>query len=80
MSAALVARDVVVELGGRRVLEGVSFEVKQGEFAALCGPNGGGKTTLLRAALGLVPLAGGVIELLGARAGKDAFAGLACGR
>ena len=69
MSKALVARDVVVELGGRRVLEGVSFEVKQGEFAALCGPNGGGKTTLLRAALGLVPLAGGAIEVLGAPAG-----------
>ena len=69
MSKALVARDVVVELGGRRVLEGVSFEVKLGEFAALCGPNGGGKTTLLRAALGLVPLAGGAIEVLGAPAG-----------
>ena len=69
MSAALVARDVVVELGGRRVLDGVSFEVGAGEFAALCGPNGGGKTTLLRAALGLVPLAGGSIELLGAPAG-----------
>jgi ABC-type Mn2+/Zn2+ transport system ATPase subunit len=70
VSAALLARDVTVELGGRRVLEGVSFEVKPGEFAALCGPNGGGKTTLLRAALGLVPLAGGTLELLGAPAGN----------
>jgi zinc transport system ATP-binding protein len=70
VSAALLARDVTVELGGRLVLEGVSFEVKQGEFAALCGPNGGGKTTLLRAALGLVPLAGGTLELLGAPAGN----------
>ena len=69
MSAALRARDVVVELGGRRVLDGVSFEVGSGEFSALCGPNGGGKTTLLRAALGLVPLASGSIEVLGARPG-----------
>ncbi len=69
MSLALAARDVVVELGGRRVLDGVSFEVGRGEFAALCGPNGGGKTTLLRAALGLVPLAKGSIEVLGERPG-----------
>lgn len=69
MSLALSARDVVVELGGKRVLDGVSFEVARGEFAALCGPNGGGKTTFLRAALGLVPLAKGTIEVLGARPG-----------
>jgi ABC-type Mn2+/Zn2+ transport system ATPase subunit len=70
VSLALVARDVVVELGRRRVLDGVSFEVARGEFAALCGPNGGGKTTLLRAALGLVPLAGGSIEVLGRPPGR----------
>jgi len=69
VSLALAARDVVVELGARRVLDGVSFEVARGEFAALCGPNGGGKTTFLRAALGLVPLAKGSIEVLGARPG-----------
>jgi ABC-type Mn2+/Zn2+ transport system ATPase subunit len=67
---ALSAKGVVVEIGGRRVLDGVSFEVAAGEFAALCGPNGGGKTTLLRAALGLVPLAGGALEVLGSRAGS----------
>jgi len=70
VSAVLAARGVVVELGGRRVLDGVSFEVAEGEFAALCGPNGGGKTTLLRAALGLVPLAGGAIEVLGSKPGS----------
>jgi zinc transport system ATP-binding protein len=74
MSAAFAARELVVELGGRRVLDAVSFDVEEGEFAALCGPNGGGKTTLLRAALGLVPLAGGTIEVLGARPGKAAAA------
>jgi ABC-type Mn2+/Zn2+ transport system ATPase subunit len=70
VSSALSAREVVVELGGRRVLDGVSFEVGAGEFAALVGPNGGGKTTMLRAALGLVPLASGSIEVLGARPGE----------
>jgi zinc transport system ATP-binding protein len=70
VSVALRARGVVIELGGRRVLDDVSFEVEQGEFACLCGPNGGGKTTFLKAALGLVPLAAGEVEVLGARPGS----------
>ncbi len=65
MSEAIRARDVSVELGDKRVLEGVSFDVGRGEFAALCGPNGGGKTTFLKAALGLLPLRSGSIEVLG---------------
>jgi len=70
VNVALRARGVVVELGGRRVLDDVSFEVERGEFACLCGPNGGGKTTFLKAALGLVPLAAGEVEVLGARPGS----------
>ena len=65
MSHALEVRGATVDLDGRRVLEDVSFEVARGEFACLCGPNGGGKTTFLKAALGLVPLSAGSIEVLG---------------
>ncbi len=65
MSAALHLEKVGVTLDGRSVLEDVSFEVARGEFCCLCGPNGGGKTTLLKAALGLLPLASGSIEVLG---------------
>jgi zinc transport system ATP-binding protein len=44
---------------GQRVLEDVSLRVAEGEFVAIAGPNGGGKTTLLRIVLGLErPLAG----------------------
>jgi len=39
--------------GGTRVLHEVDFAVEQGEFVAIAGPNGGGKTTLLRILLGL---------------------------
>ena len=43
------------DIGGRRVLHGVSFAAGPGEFVAICGPNGAGKTTLLRALAGLLP-------------------------
>jgi zinc transport system ATP-binding protein len=66
VSQAVRAQGVTVELGGRRVLDDVTFDVGCGEFAALCGPNGGGKTTFLKAALGLLPLHSGSIQVLGA--------------
>lgn len=62
---ALKVSHATVELSGKCVLEDVSFEVARGEFACLCGPNGGGKTTLLKAALALLPLRSGRIEALG---------------
>jgi iron complex transport system ATP-binding protein len=40
-------------------LDGVDLELRDGELVAVVGPNGGGKTTLLRALLGTVPLASG---------------------
>lgn len=59
--AGLVARDVGYEAGARRLLDGVSVEVRPGEVLALVGPNGAGKSTLLKALAGdLVPTAGGV--------------------
>jgi ABC-type Mn2+/Zn2+ transport system ATPase subunit len=38
---------------GQRVLEGVDLQLGEGEFVAVAGPNGGGKTTLIRIVLGL---------------------------
>lgn len=40
---------------GRALLEGIDLVVERGEFVGLVGPNGGGKTTLLRTILGLIP-------------------------
>jgi ABC-type Mn2+/Zn2+ transport system ATPase subunit len=65
VSAAIEAAGLSVDLGGRRVLEEVSLEVAAGEFCCLCGPNGGGKTSFLKAVLGLVPLAAGTLRVLG---------------
>jgi len=53
------AREVTLGYDGRPVLESVTFTVEPGERLAVLGPNGGGKSTLVRALLGqLVPLAG----------------------
>ena len=57
--------DVSVSLGGRRVLDRVSFSVGAGGFCGLIGSNGAGKTTLLRVILGLIAPSSGRIEVAG---------------
>ncbi len=51
--------------GGPPALEGVSLSVEQGAFVGIAGPNGGGKTTLLRLALGLERPASGRVLVFG---------------
>jgi lipopolysaccharide export system ATP-binding protein len=65
--SALVAKGLAKSFRGRRVVDGVSFEVRSGEVVGLLGPNGAGKTTSFHCVVGLlVPDEGQV--LLG---GKD---------
>jgi len=54
---------------GVRVLEDVSLTVGAGEFVAIAGPNGGGKTTLLRLVLGLERPAAGTVRVFSQRIG-----------
>ena len=63
--SALAFDEVRIALGGRTILEAVSFAIEHGELIGMLGANGAGKTTLMRAALGLAPLAGGAISVLG---------------
>ncbi len=57
---AIDVSDLHVSIEGSHVLQGVSFEVPVGGVTALLGRNGVGKTTTLRALLGLIPSSGGV--------------------
>ncbi len=57
--------DVSFRYNGELVLEGVSVDVKQGDFLGIIGPNGSGKTTLLRIILGLLKPQSGVVYLFG---------------
>jgi zinc/manganese transport system ATP-binding protein len=61
----LSVEDVSVSLGGRRVLDRVSFSIGTGGFCGLIGSNGAGKTTLLRVILGLIAPSGGRVEVAG---------------
>ncbi len=58
----LSVRDLAVTRGGLAILEGVSFELSAGEALVLRGPNGVGKTTLLRSVAGLQPVEAGRVD------------------
>jgi len=67
VSEKLRAQGLRVAYGRREVLRGADFALAQGEMAALLGLNASGKTTLLRAVCGLVPLKGGDCRIDGSR-------------
>lgn len=60
----LKATDITVSLGGRTILNGIQFTGRAGEVTAIVGPNGCGKTTLMKAMTAEVPY-GGTVELDG---------------
>ncbi len=63
----LLAKDLVAGYGGKPVLDKVSFTLADGEILAFFGHNGAGKSTTLKAVLGLIPAIEGEIVLDGER-------------
>jgi ABC-2 type transport system ATP-binding protein len=60
-----VAKTYTGARGTLRALDGVSFDISQGEFFGLLGPNGAGKTTLISVLAGLVRATSGRVQVLG---------------
>ncbi|NTV06444.1 MAG: ABC transporter ATP-binding protein [Chlorobiaceae bacterium] len=60
-----------VSLGGVNVLDDLTFSVYKGDFLGIVGPNGGGKTTLLRVMLGLERPSGGKVTVFGRDPGSS---------
>lgn len=58
-------RDAAVALAGRTIWSGVDIDIEPGEFVAVLGPNGVGKSTLIKAILGIIPLASGSLSVFG---------------
>jgi len=63
MDSVVSFKDVCFSYGEAPVLRGVSFEVMPSEFIGIIGPNGGGKTTILRLAMGFLEPQTGKIKL-----------------
>ncbi len=61
----IVFDDVTIGYDGNPVQSGLSFSVKRGEFWAIVGPNGTGKSTLIKTILGLIPPISGTVYVLG---------------
>jgi zinc/manganese transport system ATP-binding protein len=64
-AVAISLENVVVSLGGRHILDGISGTIRQGEFISVLGPNGAGKSTLLKLLLGLLNPLSGTVRVFG---------------
>jgi branched-chain amino acid transport system ATP-binding protein len=77
----LTTNDMTVTFGGLRAVDGVDFEVRQGQLVGLIGPNGAGKTTFIDGVTGFVPTGGRIDfdgrEITSAPAHQRARLGLA---
>ncbi|MGY1813891.1 ABC transporter ATP-binding protein [Blastococcus sp. SYSU D00820] len=67
MSTSLTIAGLAVDLGGRRILDGVDLAVPAGSFVSLLGPSGSGKTTTLNVLAGFLPASAGEVLADGER-------------
>lgn len=70
MTPAVSLRDATLAYGDRVLWSGLNLDIERGEFIAVLGPNGSGKTSLLRVLLGLAPLSSGTVQIVGEPPGR----------
>jgi ABC-2 type transport system ATP-binding protein len=74
MSAVISARGLTKRYGKQTAIDGIDFDIPAGRIVGLIGPNGSGKTTTLKAALGLIPFDGELTVMgLDPRTQRDAL-------
>lgn len=71
MTSAIAVRNIVLAYGKFKAVDDVTFDVGTGEVFGLLGPNGSGKTTIIKALCGLLPIAGGSAAVLGVDVTRD---------
>lgn len=64
-TAIFEVQGLTYKINGTDIIKDISFVVQKGEYSAVIGPNGGGKTTLIRLLLGLEKKSSGTIKLFG---------------
>ncbi len=68
---AVSVKNLVKRYGSLTAVDGISFEIEEGEIFGLIGPNGAGKTTTLRIISTIIRKTGGEVEVFGYRVGTD---------
>lgn len=71
MKTAIRIDNLSVYYGKTKAISNIYLDVREGEFLGIIGPNGGGKSTLLKAILGLIPITSGTIQIYGQVPGKN---------
>ncbi|RST72333.1 ABC transporter ATP-binding protein [Siminovitchia acidinfaciens] len=71
MTAVVELHNVTKTIRNRKIIDDLSFEVKEGEVFGFLGPNGAGKTTTIRMIVGLIGMTEGEIKICGKSVGKD---------
>lgn len=66
---SILLENATLGYGRRAILQGLNLRVEPGDFLVIGGPNGGGKSTLLKSITGLIPLLDGKREVAGVRFG-----------
>lgn len=69
--SVIALKNATLKFGDRTLWSGLDAQINQGEFVAILGPNGTGKSTLLKVLLGLVPLTDGSVHIQGRLPGQD---------
>jgi len=65
MSTAIHIENLSVTLKGKEVIKNINFALEEGHFLGIVGPNGGGKTTLIKTILGLISPSAGTVRIFG---------------